>query len=163
MNLGQMLAAELEREAISTRKMLERIPADFDWTPHEKSTTLGNLATHVALLPTFVKAALTTDGLDLAAAPAPPTFTNGAELAAAFDENVREAVQYLGKVSDDDLKKNWRLTSGERVIFDTARIGVVRTLVLSHLLHHRGQLSVYLRLKDVPVPSIYGPSADEQM
>ena len=163
MNLGQLLAAELEREAVSTRKMLERVPDDFDWSPHEKSTTLGNLARHVALLPTFVKAIVTGDRMDLAAHAAPPTFTNGAELAAAFDENVSEAVAHLNEVSDEELKKNWRLMSGEHVIFDAARIGVIRTLVLSHLLHHRGQLSVYLRLKDVPVPSIYGPSADEQI
>lgn len=159
-----MLAAELEREAVSTGKMLARVPDDFAWTPHEKSMNLGTLATHVALLPTLVKPALTEDGFDLAAnRDKTPTLASGAELAAAFQSGVSEAVALLNAASDEDLAKIWRLSNGEKVIFDLPRIAVIRTMVLSHLLHHRGQLSVYLRLKDVPLPSVYGPSADEAM
>ena len=163
MSKGQMFAAELEREAVSTAKMLERVPDDFSWTPHEKSTNFGALATHIALLPTFVKAALSADSFDLAEKRDEPNLTSGAELAAAFQSNVSEAVELLKTASDEDLAKNWRLLSGEHVVFEMPRYAVVRTLVLSHLLHHRGQLSVYLRLKNIPVPSIYGPSADEAM
>ncbi|HEX8289142.1 MAG TPA: DinB family protein [Pyrinomonadaceae bacterium] len=164
MSIGQMFAAELEREAVATKKMLERVPDDFTWKPHEKSTTLGNLATHIATLPNLVKATVKGNGLDLATNPfAPPTFNSGAEMAAAFSEGVAEAVRLLNDVSDEELSENWRLTSGEHVIFDLPRVAVLRTMFLSHLLHHRGQLSVYLRLKDVPLPSVYGPTADEQM
>jgi uncharacterized damage-inducible protein DinB len=158
-----MFAAELEREAIPTVKMLERVPDDFSWSPHEKSMNLGTLAAHVALLPTFVKSILTADSFDLAANRDTPTLTNGAELAGAFQTGVREAVELLGGASDEDLSKIWRLMSGEKAVFEMPRFAAVRTIVLSHLLHHRGQLSVYLRLKDVPLPSVYGPSADEAL
>lgn len=158
-----MFAAELEREAVSTGKMLERVPADLDWTPHEKSTNLGALATHIAQLPTFVKASLSADSFDLAERLDPPNLTTGTEFAAAFRANVGEAIDLLKNASEEDLAKTWRLMNGEQVIFELPRYAVVRTLVLSHLLHHRGQLSVYLRLKNVAVPSIYGPSADEAM
>lgn len=163
MSIGQVYAAELEREAIATGKMLERVPDDLTWKPHEKSTALGDLATHIALLPGMVKTILTEDGLDFAAKPyAPPVFSGGAEMAAAFGENVSEAVRLLNEAPDEDLSKNWRLSSGDHVIFDLPRVAVLRTMVMSHLLHHRGQLSVYLRLKNVPLPSVYGPTADEQ-
>lgn len=163
MNLGQMFAAELEHEAISTRKMLERIPDDFDWSPHEKSMTIGSLASHVALIPIYVKATLTGDSLDLDASGfTPPVMTNASGLTAAFDAGLKEALDLLSAASNDDLEKTWRLTKGEHVIFDLPRAAVLRSMVLSHLFHHRGQLSVYLRLKNIPVPSIYGPSADEQ-
>jgi uncharacterized damage-inducible protein DinB len=161
MGKGQMFAAELEREAVSTAKMLERVPDDLSWTPHEKSMNLGTLASHVALLPTFVKAALTADGFDLATKRETPTLTTGAELAAAFQAGVNEAVELLINASDEDLAKIWRLSNGEKVVFELPRFAVIRTIVLNHLLHHRGQLSVYLRLNDVPLPSVYGPSADE--
>ena len=163
MSIGQIYAAELEREAVATKKMLERVPDDFAWTPHEKSMTLGSLATHVALLPSLVKSTITKSEHDFAADPhSPPTFANGAALAEAFSQHVGEALQLLNEVSDEDLSKNWRLRNGEHVIFDLPRIAVLRTMVMSHLIHHRGQLSVYLRLKNVPLPSVYGPSADEQ-
>jgi uncharacterized damage-inducible protein DinB len=163
MSKGQMFAAELEREAVATGKMLERVPDDFIWSPHEKSMNLGTLASHIALLPSFVKAILTADSFDLAAKGDQPTLTNGAELAAAFHDGVNEAVTFLKDASEEELAKNWRLMSGGHVIFELPRFAVIRTIVLSHLMHHRGQLSVYLRLKDVPLPSVYGPSADEAM
>lgn len=164
MGLGNRLAAELTYEAISTRKMLERIPAEvFAWRPHEKSMELGQLAQHIARLPSFVKPVLTTDEFDLAAPGNKPQVLTGTnELVESFDKVLAEAVEFLNAVSEEDLAKTWRLRNGEKTIFEMPRAGVVRTLVLSHLIHHRGQLSVYLRLRDVPVPSIYGPSADEE-
>ena len=164
MKSGNMLDAELSYEAISTRKMLERVSFDvFAWKPHDKSTELGNLAHHLARLPSFVKPILTTDEFDLAASGyQPPALNSTTELVEAFDTAMAEAVELLNDVSDEDLTKTWRLRNGEKTIFEMPRAGVIRTLVLSHLIHHRGQFSVYLRLRDVPVPSIYGPSADEQ-
>ena len=163
MSIGQRYAAELEREAVSTKKMLERVPDDLTWAPHEKSTTLGNLATHIATLPGMIKTVINENGLDFATRPySPPAFANGEQMASAFAENVSEAISLLNEVSDEDLSKNWSLSSGEHVIFDLPRVAVLRTMVMSHLLHHRGQLSVYLRLKNVPLPSVYGPTADEQ-
>jgi uncharacterized damage-inducible protein DinB len=164
MSVGATLAAELQREAISTRKMLERVPAEaFDWTPHEKSMPLGHLAQHLVRLVSFVKPTLTTDEYDLASGEfESPTLTNAEELVARFDENLSEAIDYLSRVADEELTKTWRLRAGEKTIFEMSRAAVIRTLVLSHLIHHRGQFSVYLRLRGVPVPSVYGPSADEQ-
>ena len=164
MSLGTMLAAELKLEAMSTRKMLERVPSEFlVWQPHEKSMSLAHLAQHLAMLPSYVKPTLTTDEFDLASAPSnPPALNSANELVEAFDKNLSEAIEFLNSVSDEDLTKTWRLRNGEKTIFEMPRAGVIRAMVLSHLIHHRGQLSVYLRLQNVPVPSIYGPSADEQ-
>jgi uncharacterized damage-inducible protein DinB len=163
-SVGNKLSAELQYEAISTRKMLERIPDEFlGWKPHEKSMGLGHIAHHLAMLPSYVKPTLTTDEFDLAAGPhEPPVVNNAKELVEAFDNNLSEAVEFLSSVSDEDLTKTWRLRNGEKTIFEMPRGAVIRSLVLSHLIHHRGQLSVYLRLQNVPLPSIYGPSADEQ-
>ena len=164
-SMGKMLAAELKQEAISTRKMLERIPADvFSWKPHDKSTEIGNLAHHIARLPSFVKPVLTTDEFDLAASGyQPPVINSTDELVNFFDSALAEAIEKLNDVSDEDLTPVWKLRNGEHTVFEMPRAMVIRTLVLSHLIHHRGQLSVYLRLRDIPVPSIYGPSADEQV
>lgn len=163
MTLGNALAAELSHEAISTRKMLERAPSKiFDWQPHNKSSKFGSLAQHVARLPSFVKPVLMTDEFDLATAEKPAPANSSAELVESFDKFLAEATEHLNSASDEDLTVTWKLKSGDHTIFEMPRAGVIRTLVLSHLIHHRGQLSVYLRLNDVPVPSIYGPSADEQ-
>jgi uncharacterized damage-inducible protein DinB len=163
MTVGNALAAELSYEAISTRKMLERVPAEiFQWQPHAKSMELGNLAQHISRLPSFVKPVLTADEFDLATAERPASPTSGEELVETFDKFLAEATEYLNNAADEDLTVAWKLRHGDKTIFEMPRAGVVRSLVLSHLIHHRGQLSVYLRLNDVPVPSIYGPSADEQ-
>ena len=163
MTLGNTLAAELRYESISTRKMLERITTEIlDWQPHTKSAKLGYLAQHIARLPSFVKPVLTMDEFDLATAQRPAPATSAAELVESFDQLLAEATEYLNNASDEDLSVAWKLRSGDHTIFEMPRAGVIRTLVLSHLIHHRGQLSVYMRLNDVPVPSIYGPSADEQ-
>lgn len=163
MSLSEALAAELQNEAKTTRRVLERVPeGSFDWKPHEKSMSLGRLAGHVAELPSLVAPALTQPELDFAAGtyqPFAPSST--AELLEKFDHNVGAAVELLKSQTDESLGEMWRLRSGEQTFFNGPRAVAVRGLALNHVVHHRGQLSVYLRLLDVPVPSIYGPSADE--
>lgn len=163
MGLSEPIITELQHEAVSTRKMLERVPSDsFTWKPHEKSMTLGQLAGHVSELPSLIVPTLTLDELDFAAGDYKPFIpANASELVEKFDEHVTAAVNLLKTQSDEQMHKSWRLRSGEQVFFEGPRIAVLRALVLSHLIHHRGQLSVYLRLLNVPIPSIYGPSADE--
>lgn len=164
MNLGQILAQELQYEAQSTRKMLERVPDKFDWQPHEKSMKLGRLATHVAEIPQWTRAAVTADELDFAKSDyKPATLGSAAELVEAFDKAVSDSVELLQSVSDADLMRNWQLRNGEKILMEMPKVAVIRSMVLNHLIHHRGQLSVYLRLNDVPLPSVYGPTADEQI
>lgn len=164
MNLGQTLAAELRHEAIATRKMLERVPADkFDWQPHEKSMKLGRLASHVAEISHWTAATLTRDELDFETADyKPPTVTSAAGLVEVFDNHLAEALELLENISDEELMKVWRLRNGDHILFELPKIAVIRSMVINHLIHHRGQLSVFLRLNDVPLPSVYGPTADEQ-
>lgn len=163
MSIGKTLAAELQYEAISTKKMLERVPDNrFDWQPHEKSMTLGQLAAHVAGLPRLVQLSLTQDELDISKNDYKPLdLTSSAELAETFDKTISDAFGLLQKISDKDLLKTWKLSNGEKVIFEMPRAGVIRSMVLNHLFHHRGQLSVYLRLQNIPLPAVYGPTADE--
>ncbi|HLI29841.1 MAG TPA: DinB family protein [Terriglobia bacterium] len=157
---------EFDHEMASTRKTLERVPEDkFGWKPHEKSTTLGQLASHVAQLPSFATTALTTESLDIA----PPggsqrqrlNASTRQQLLEAFDKNVAEARTAIASASDEALHKTWSLLQGGKATVSLPRAAVLRTFMLNHLIHHRAQLGVYLRLNDVPVPSIYGPSADE--
>ena len=164
MSMCETLAAELQQEAKTTRRLLERVPeASFDWKPHAKSMTLGRLAGHVAELPELIIPALTRDELDFAAGefkPSVPKTT--AELLEKFDRNIAAAAEALQKQPDERMGEKWKLRSGDHVLFEMPRAAVVRFVGLNHVVHHRGQLSVYLRLLDVPLPSIYGPSADEQ-
>ncbi len=163
MRMCEVLAAELRQEAKTTRRLLERVPEEsFGWKPHEKSMSLGRLAAHVAELPELIAPALTLDEFDFASGdfkPFNPTTT--AELLEKFDRNVELAAGMLEKQPDDRMGDKWRLRSGDHVLFEMPRAAVVRFVGLNHVVHHRGQLSVYLRLLDVPLPSIYGPSADE--
>lgn len=166
MNIIEPIIAEIQREAATTRRLLERVPEDsFAWKPHEKSATLGRLAAHVAELPSFLIPALTQDELNFAAGEYKPFEpSNVAELVERFDKNIASAVEILKQQDDvESLSRLWRLSSGEHVIFELPRIGVIRFFAINHMIHHRGQLSVYLRLLDVPLPSIYGPTADEPM
>ncbi|HLL99937.1 MAG TPA: DinB family protein [Pyrinomonadaceae bacterium] len=164
MNLGQVLAQELQYESQSTRKMLERVPDRFAWQPHEKSMPLGRLATHVAEIPQWTRAITTQDELDFAESDyKPATLAGAAELVEAFDKAVADSIELLLNASDADLMRGWQLRNGEKIIMEMPKAMVVRSMVLNHLIHHRGQLSVYLRLNDVPLPSVYGPTADEQM
>ncbi|MGH9377887.1 MAG: DinB family protein [Terriglobia bacterium] len=157
---------EFDTEMKMTRKCLERVPEEkFGWKPHEKSSTLGKLASHVAQLPSFATMALTTESLDIAPPGGSKRQTLNAsarqELLDAFDKNVAEARATIAAASDESLRQPWSLFAGGKTIFSSPRAGVLRTFMLSHLIHHRAQLGVYLRLNEVPVPSIYGPSADE--
>jgi uncharacterized damage-inducible protein DinB len=163
MGINQSLLAELQQEAPTTRKLLERVPAPaLTWKPHDKSMTLGRLASHVSELTGWIAAVIDTPELDLE--PIKTTGMNSSnveEILEAFDKNLAKATESLKTVTDQQLMETWRLRKGERVLLELPKIAVLRGVVFNHLIHHRGQLSVYLRLQDVPLPSIYGPTADE--
>lgn len=159
------LLAEFDREAASTRRILERVPdGKFDWKPHPKSMTLGGLANHVSGLMGFAPIVLQTESMDVAAPsgqPRPAAPTSARELVESFDRGVAASRAAIAAAGEQQLSHPWSLRNGETVLFNLPRDGVLR-LQLSHMVHHRGQLSVYLRLNDVPVPGMYGPSADER-
>ena len=153
---------EVQHEMVSTRKMLERLPQDkLDWKPHDKSMTLGQLASHVAEGPGYMLKALSGDGFNFDSTYKPAWFHNTNEIVAFLDKNLAAAVALLKDMPDDAMKQNWTLSVSGNVIFSIPRIAALRSFGMSHMIHHRGQLSVYLRMLDVLVPSIYGPSADE--
>lgn len=157
------LLQELTAEAATTRRVLERVPeASLTWRPHEKSMSLAQLALHVATLPRMVSQFVAGDTLDVAVAAAPsPTIATHDALMAAFDASISHAQEYLASVSDARAMETWTLFRGETVLMAAPRAGVIRSLLFNHWYHHRGQLVVYLRLLNVPVPSVYGPTADE--
>jgi uncharacterized damage-inducible protein DinB len=162
MPLVDALLPEFDREMSATRKVLERVPEDrFDWKPHAKSFSIGALATHLANLPTWGTETLTKPEIDLPGNPSLTAFPSKAELMAAFDRNMAAMRAALSGKTDAELLAMWTLKRSGKTLFSMPKTAVLRSFVLSHVIHHRGQLSVYLRLLDVPVPSIYGPSADE--
>ncbi|HEX6532985.1 MAG TPA: DinB family protein [Gemmatimonadaceae bacterium] len=162
MSIAEALLPEFDEEMATTRRVLERVPSeDGRWKPHDRSFPLGHLAQLVAVMPGWLPPMLRDTKLDLAASPG-YTFESTPTLLAQFDRNVREGREALATAKDADFDVPWSLVHGEQVLFTMPRRVVVRTHI-NHLIHHRGQLTVYLRLRDVPVPSIYGPSADEQM
>ncbi|WP_295649224.1 DinB family protein [uncultured Mucilaginibacter sp.] len=163
MNLNKALIGEMQHEAASTRKMLERVPNDkLGWKPHEKSMTLGKLATHVSDLPNWTGFTINADELDLASGAFKPFLaTSTVELLKHHDESVAGAIAALESVTNEQLMEMWTLRMGDHVIFTMPKVQVLRNMVFSHMVHHRGQLSVYLRMLDVPVPGMYGPSADD--
>jgi uncharacterized damage-inducible protein DinB len=153
---------ELDEEARTTRRVLERVPdSKLTWRPHEKARTLGELAMHVAMVPGAVA--------ELIASPSPaqvpqftdPTTQSAAELVSTLEDSIAKAKRVLGGVDDATLRETWRMMQGEREVFAVPRVALLRSVMLNHWYHHRGQLTVYLRELDVPIPSIYGPSADE--
>lgn len=160
---AETLIAELEAEAPATRRVLERVPGDrLDWRPHPKSMTLGQLAQHVASMPASISRLAARDGLDASTVDFEPEPAESAEaLLAAHDASIEEARSYLAGLTEETATEPWRLSAGEREVFTVPRIGLMRTLAFNHLYHHRGQLTVYLRLLGVPVPAVYGRSADE--
>ncbi len=161
MSIAEGLLPEFEQEMTSTRRLLERVPSDkARWKPHPKSFALGHLAQLVARMPGWIPRMLRGTSLDLAEGPG-YSFETTETLLAEFDRNVAEAKQAIGRSSDADYTVPWSLKHGDQVIF-TAPRGVVVRQTISHLVHHRGQLTVYLRLVDVPLPPIYGPTADER-
>ena len=159
------LIAEMQMEAASTRKILERIPTDKnDWKPHAKSMKLGNLAAHIADLPTWAAMTMQTDEFDLATMDYKPTIsTSNEQLVGIYNEAVNKAIAALEGANESDFDKMWTLRHGDHVIFSMPKKAVLRSSALSHSYHHRGQMSVYLRLLDVHVPGMYGPSADDMM
>ena len=159
---------EFDSEMASARRTLERIPEDkLAWKPHEKSMTLGRLAGHIAELPGMGVSVMKEDALDFAKRPAgePARKPNVAEsqkhVLELFDKNVAAARAAIAGASDERWAGKWTLSAGERKFYDGTRFGAMRRMMMNHVIHHRAQLGVYLRLNDVAVPSVYGPSADE--
>lgn len=161
--LAAAFLAELDNEAKVTRTCLERVPADkFDWKPHEKSMEFGRLASHVAEMFGWTTSTVKQDVLDFATMdykPFEPKTTD--DLLAFFDKHIAEAKAALAETSDETFMTDWTMRNGEQVYFTMPKVAVMRSFVMNHIIHHRGQLSVYLRLNDIPVPALYGPSADE--
>jgi uncharacterized damage-inducible protein DinB len=166
MGLSESLLPEFDHEMASTRKTLERVPENkLGWKPHKKSMAMGNLAAHLAQIPSWGVETINTDSFDAAPPGAPPHQPPQAksrkEILEMFDKNVAAARAAIAGASDAHLLKPWALLAGGKIVFTMPRIAVLRGFIMSHSIHHRAQLGVYLRLNDVPVPAIYGPSADE--
>ena len=161
MAIAEALLQELEQETHATRRVLERVPdAHLDWRPHAKSYSLGQLALHVAQIPGSVAA------LSMQSPAAPPAFVQeraerSADLVPALEESLRTAKSLLQNASDTTMMETWRLVAGDRELMAMPRAAFLRAIMLNHWYHHRGQLLVYLRQLDVPLPSVYGPTADE--
>jgi len=157
-----MLLKEMDQEAQTTRKMLERIPNDkFQWQPHEKSMNIQRLANHIAELPAWVTMTLTSDELDFAAKPYKPIPNNNThELLDFFEESLKSGKTHLVHAKEADLEKKWTLRNGDQILSESTKGDVIR-MAYSQIVHHRAQLGVYLRMLDIPLPGSYGPSADE--
>jgi uncharacterized damage-inducible protein DinB len=165
MTIAEILLQDFDAEMKGTRTTLERIPeTNPEFKCHDKSMPMGRLAVHVATLSKFGTTILTTDMMDMATAKWPPmVFESREKLLADFDTLAAEARGHLASATDEHLQKNWKLAWGERVFADAPRSALYRTMFFNHLIHHRAQLGVYLRLNDVPVPPLYGPTADDTM
>jgi uncharacterized damage-inducible protein DinB len=160
--LNQTILPEFDHEMANTRKSLERVPDDkLNYKPHAKSMTLGALATHLATINQWTDAIIGLDSFDVSTAPPNPDLKSRSEILAAFDKNTAAARKAISGATDAQLTRPWSLLSKGQTIFTLPRIAVLRSFILNHTIHHRAQLGVYLRLNDIPVPSIYGPSADE--
>jgi uncharacterized damage-inducible protein DinB len=160
------LIEELKHEGANTRKMLERVPVEEhkEWRPHAKSYTLGRLASHVAELPSWIPFVISTSEMDFASRDYKPvTAETKEELLAMHDKNVADAIETLEKADDSVLEELWTLRNGDVVMFTQPKSHVLRSFAYSHVFHHRGQLGVYLRILDIPVPGMYGPSKDDSL
>lgn len=164
MTFAGALITELKAESALTQKMLGRIPLDQkEWRPHERSMSLGRLATHIAEIPHWISQILEDDVFDFASRPYQPrTASSPEELMDIFQANIDAGIAALGKAGDEDFNKIWVVKRGEQVVMEVLKSMAIRGWAFSHLFHHRGQLSVYLRLLNMPVPGMYGPSADER-
>jgi len=166
MSIAQTLLTEFDAEMANTRRTLERVPEDkLSWKPDPKSMSMGRLAGHVAEMPSWGMMTMTSDELDLDPEGTGKfdalVATSREQLLAAFDKNVTGTREAIAAAADDDFMKMWSLKVHGQTMMSMPRLGVIRTLVMNHTIHHRGQLTVYYRLTGVPVPALYGPSADE--
>ncbi|MDP9340197.1 MAG: DinB family protein [Acidobacteriota bacterium] len=162
MPISELLLTEFDQEMANTRKALERVPAEkWDWKPHPKSGTLGWMASHIATLPNFTTTTIQTSELEIQGAPNPKV-DSPADLLKVFDEQRDRARKAIAGVTDEQLKEIWTLKWNGKVLFALPKYNVLRVMCFNHLIHHRAQLTMYLRTLDVPVPALYGPSADEQ-
>lgn len=166
MTIGQSMLMEFDEEMKNTRKVLERVDdSQWGWKPHAKSGTVGWLASHIATMVSWIPFTLQTEELDYAPVGGPsyepPKIENRQQLLAELDKNVPEARKALASATDADILKDWTLLAGGHKIFTMPRAACIRTMVLNHVIHHRAQLTVYYRLLGIPVPGLYGPSADE--
>jgi uncharacterized damage-inducible protein DinB len=164
MSIGENYLAELKQEAATTRKILKIVPLEKgDWKPHAKNFSLLQLATHVAEIPSYLTMTISQDELDFAKSNyKPPVPASSAELLSIFEKNVKNAEDSLIHCSDEEMQKNWTMRSGDQIFFSSPKVSVLRNLCLNHLVHHRAQLGLYLRLLDIPIPGSYGPSADDK-
>ncbi len=167
MPLNQIILPEFDHEMANTRRVLERVPEDrLTFKPHPKSFDLRALATHVAQIPEWGVETLTKESFDVAPPGAPPyqppQYNTRQEILDHFDAAVKKTRTIIEGISDESLMQSWSLLQGGNVLFTMPRGAVLRSMIMNHLIHHRAQLTVYLRMNDVPVPAIYGPSADEQ-
>jgi len=165
-NISQSLLPEFDIEIANTRKTLERVPeGKSEYRPHAKSMAMGRLAGHLVEIPTWALMTLAQDELDLnpgsGPAFAPYVMSSRQEALDKFDEDVKKAREALASATDENMMKTWTLKNGGQTIMAMPRAVVMRSFVMNHMVHHRAQLGVYLRMNDIPVPSIYGPSADE--
>ena len=162
MAIADALLPEFDHEMGVTRKLLERVPEDkFEWQPHSKSMTLGRLAQHVATIPMWGSVTMNQSEFDIGRNPQAAVLTTRNEILAAFDQHVANTRAALVGRGDGEFMAPWTLKRDGHTIFSMPKASVWRSLVMSHLIHHRAQLGVYLRMHDVPLPSVYGPSADE--
>jgi uncharacterized damage-inducible protein DinB len=166
MTIGHSMLPEFDQEMANTRKTLERVPDEkWNWKPHDKSGTVGWLAGHIATMPGWATMTLNSEQLDYAPVDGPsyqpPKIENRQQLLAEFDKNMTEARAALAAASDADMMKGWTLLAGGKTIFTLPRVACLRGMVFNHIIHHRAQLTVYYRLLGIPVPGLYGPSADE--
>lgn len=163
MNISEILLLDFDLEIANTRRTLERIPEnDPQWKPDEKSMAIGRLALHTARLPDFCTRILTTRELNIAEEKFPDIiFESTAHLLSELERTAAEAKSHVAAASDEELTKDWQLSFGDRIVFEAPRMLLYRTMFLNHMVHHRAQLGVYLRLLKIPVPGLYGPSADE--
>jgi len=159
----QLMIREFREESAATKRILERVPADkLTWKPHPKSMSLGQLTLHIGRIPNRITGLVQADHFDVSQANFnPPDPTSLEEVHAAFAESVRTAEAYLANLTEESASENWRLMVGPKEAFAKPRVAVIRTMMMNHWYHHRGQLTVYLRLLDVPLPVIYGRTADE--
>jgi uncharacterized damage-inducible protein DinB len=161
--IRQGMIREIEHEGSQTKKILERIPIDkFNWKPHEKSREIGQLAIHVAQIPAWASRVLAATNFDMMSFKREfPEIKSTDDLIKISNANIQKAIDDLQKANDEDMMMMWTFRRGDQIIFTLPRAAVIRSMAMNHLIHHRGQLSVYLRLLNIPVPGMYGPSADE--